>query len=92
MKRIYVIRLLKDSGDRDILAILHTLLNSKVETGIPSCYDVHQTTKQRLIDPLVIVSGQLVPVSYLSTSTKMLTEQAKQTIERGTYIKVCSHS
>lgn len=87
-----VIRLLKDSGDSSIAAMLHTLCNSKVEKGTQSCYDVHQTTKQRLIDPLVIVSGQLVPVSNLSASTKTLTEQAKQTIERGVYIKVCSQS
>lgn len=80
-----VIRLLNDSSDSDIIAMLHALSNSKVENGTPSCYDVHQTTKQRLIDPLV-------PVSHLSASTKVLTEQAKQKIERGTYIKVCSES
>ena len=82
-----VIRLLKASGDSSIASMLHTLLNSKVENGTPSCFDVHQTTKPRLIDPLVIVSGQLVPVSDLSASTKALTEQAKQTIEKGVYIK-----
>ncbi|MEH7464879.1 HD domain-containing protein [Bacillus thuringiensis] len=87
-----VIRLLNDSSDSDIIAMLHALSNSKVENGTPSCYDVHQTTKQRLIDPLVIVSGRLVPVSNLSASTKTLTEQVKQKIERGTYIKVCSES
>ncbi|MCI0765543.1 HD domain-containing protein [Bacillus sp. TL12] len=85
-----VIRLLKDSGDSSIKAMLHTLFNSKVEKGTRSCYDVHQTTKQRLIDPLVIVCDQLVPVSNLSTSVKVLTKQAKQTIERGVYIKICS--
>ncbi|WP_410983027.1 HD domain-containing protein [Bacillus cereus] len=85
-----VIRLLKDSGDSSIKAMLHTLFNSKVEKGTQSCYDVHQTTKQRLIDPLVIVCGQLVPISNLSDRVKMLTEQAKQTIEKGVYIKVCS--
>ncbi|MBC6972185.1 HD domain-containing protein [Bacillus sp. Xin] len=85
-----VIRLLKDSGDSSIEAMLHTLFNSKVEKGTRSCYDVHQTTKQRLMDPLVIVCDQLVPVSNLSTSVKVLTKQAKQTIERGVYIKICS--
>lgn len=85
-----VIRLLKDSGDSSITAMLHTLFNSKVEKGTSSCYDAHQTTKPRLIDLPVIVSEQLIPVSNLSASTKTLTEQAKQTIEKGIYIKVCS--
>ncbi|MDZ4534168.1 HD domain-containing protein [Bacillus cereus] len=85
-----VIRLLKNSGNSSIEAMLHTLFNSKVEKGTKSCFDIHQTTKQRLIDPLVSVSGQLAPVSNLSDSAKKLTEQAKQTIEKGVYIKISS--
>ncbi|SDX21888.1 hypothetical protein SAMN05444487_11239 [Marininema mesophilum] len=85
-----VIHLLEESGDSSITSMLHTLCNSKVEEGTLSCYDVHQTTKTRLIDPLVVVSSQLVPVSNLSANAKMLTEQAKETIEKGIYIKFCS--
>ncbi|MFP7732181.1 HD domain-containing protein [Priestia aryabhattai] len=83
-----LMRLLKNSGDRSIEAMLATLFNSKVETGTASCHSVHQTTKMRWVDPLVVVSEQVVPVSKLSITAKRVIEEAKQTIEKGVYINI----
>ncbi|MCM3770186.1 HD domain-containing protein [Priestia aryabhattai] len=83
-----VVRLLKNSGYRRIEAMLSALFDSKVEKGTASCYDVHQTTKMRWVDPLVVVSGQVVPISELSINAKRVIEQAKQTIEKGVYINI----
>jgi hypothetical protein len=42
----------------------------------------------RWVDPLVVVSEQVVPVSKLSITAKRVIEEAKQTIEKGVYISL----
>lgn len=83
-----VVRLLKNARDSSIEGMVSALFNSKVQTGTASCHDVHQTTKMRWVDPLVVVSEQVVPVSKLSITAQRLIEQAKQRIEKGVYLNI----
>jgi hypothetical protein len=83
-----VVRLLKNAGDISIEGMLSALFNSKVQKGTASCHDVHQKTKMRWVDPLVVVSEQVVPVSKLSITAKRVIEEAKQRIEKGVYLNI----
>lgn len=80
--------LLKNAGDSSVEGMLSALFNSKVQKGTASCYDVHQTTKMRWVDPLVISSNGANSVSQLSLIAKRLIEQAKQKIEKGVYLNI----
>ena len=83
-----VVRLLKNAGDSSIEGMLSALFNSKVQKGTASCHDVHQTTKMRWVDPLVIGSDGANSASQLSLTAKRLIEQAKQKIEKGVYLNI----
>ena len=83
-----VVRLLKNAGDSSIEAMLAALFNSKAERGTASCHDVHETTKMRWVDPLVIGSDGAAPVSQLSLTAKRVIEEAKQKIEKGVYLSI----
>jgi hypothetical protein len=51
-------------------------------------YDFHVKTKIRIVDPFVLIDGELVRLSHLDTEFNDLNEQYRAKRQAGHYIKI----
>ncbi|GGC75697.1 HD domain-containing protein [Enterococcus wangshanyuanii] len=50
-------------------------------------YDIYQKKKTRIVDPVLIIDGQLLPVSTVSDEAKVKVAKLRSDSERGIYLK-----
>lgn len=83
-----VMVLLRSLDDQDVTRILQKLHPDVVVTESKDDYDVHFTSKMRLIDPSIPINGQLIRSSSLSKDIQKMNESARQKAKEGMYVKV----
>lgn len=83
-----VLNMLKQSQSRDVLESLNRL-NSKITLiETETDFDIYQKNKVRLIDPSVLVEGQLYKSSQKSSLIQNMNKQALKRGSKGIYLKI----
>lgn len=81
---------LKSSDDKELLSLLGKLHpNVKVKEDIEN-YDFHQKKKVRLINPSILLNGELISASELSESIREMGSTAYEKSTRGMYVRILS--
>ncbi|KGX88734.1 hypothetical protein N781_09455 [Pontibacillus halophilus JSM 076056 = DSM 19796] len=83
-----VVEKLLQSNDKSVIQQLRHLQPSSKVVKDEHDYDFHQRLKVRLIDPSILVDGQLVKASQQSVNVKRMGEEARRTFEGGVRVKV----
>lgn len=86
-----VLNLLRVSPNQEVKDLLSQLHRHAVVKEDDRDYDLHRTTKARLIDPSVLYENKMTPASTLSETIKTMNESAKRKAEKGMYVKILSN-
>lgn len=82
-----VLEILCNSCNRKVKDIIDTLNSNLIIIESKEDYDMHKTTKLRLVDPTVLINGKCEVSSNLSDNIKAINIKLKEKIEEGIYIK-----
>lgn len=82
---------IKSSGDQELLDLL-----KKINPGVQvqedrESYTLHRKSKLRLINPSILIDGELIPSSQLSKNVEIMGKVAYEKATRGIYVRVISN-
>lgn len=81
---------IQSSGNKELLELLMKIHPAVQVEENQIDYNIHRKSKLRLIDPSILIDGELIPTSRLSKKVVLMNSASYEKASRGIFVKVLS--